>query len=94
MAASYNNIGMVYDSQGKYEEALEYYQKDLEITIKVVGHDHPDVATSFQNIAALYYNQGNQVQAKEMATKAYSILLKVLGPDHPQTEVVKSFYHL
>jgi tetratricopeptide (TPR) repeat protein len=32
MAKSYNNIGNVYDSQGKYEEALEYYQKDLDIT--------------------------------------------------------------
>ena len=88
-------MALIYNRQGKYEEALVQYTKSLDIKIKVLGGEHPhDVATSFQNIAALYYNQGNQVQAKEMATKAYYILLKVLGPDHPQTEVVKSIYHL
>ena len=35
VAASYSNIGSVYDSQGKYEEALEMYQKALEIDTKV-----------------------------------------------------------
>jgi tetratricopeptide (TPR) repeat protein len=27
VAKSYCNIGVVYDSQGQYERALEYYQK-------------------------------------------------------------------
>ena len=31
----------LYNRQGQYEKALEYYQKDLNITIRVVGHDHP-----------------------------------------------------
>ena len=29
VAASYNNIGNVYDRQGKYERALEMYQQAL-----------------------------------------------------------------
>ena len=32
------------DDQGKYPEALEYYNKSLEIKIKVHGQDHPLVA--------------------------------------------------
>ena len=55
MAASYNNIGMVYDSQGKYEEALEVYQKALEIRTRVFGSDHPDVANSYLGIGNVYY---------------------------------------
>jgi len=41
VAASYSNIGNVYNSQGQYEQALEYHQKALEIFIKVSGQDHP-----------------------------------------------------
>jgi pentatricopeptide repeat protein len=29
VAASYNNIAIIYRKQGKYEEALEYYQKSV-----------------------------------------------------------------
>ena len=91
VAASYNGIGNVYYSQGQYERALEYYQKGLEINIKVSGQDHPDVATSYQNLAVVYRSQKNHVQTKEMATKAYHIFLKKLGPDHPQTQGLKRF---
>lgn len=42
----YEKIGMVYEDQGKYERAREYYQKALEITIKVLGPVHIDVADS------------------------------------------------
>ena len=71
VAKSYLGLGIVYKRQGQYERALEYYQKALEIDIKVSGQDHPDVATSYQNLAAVYHRQGNHVQTKEMATKAY-----------------------
>ena len=37
---------MVLDDQGKYPEALEYYNKSLEIKIKVHGLDHLDTATT------------------------------------------------
>ena len=45
---------LVYNSQGKYEEALEYYQKSLDIKIRVVGQDHPSVADSKYNLALLH----------------------------------------
>ncbi len=31
LATTYNNIGLVYDNQGKLEEALEMYMKCLNI---------------------------------------------------------------
>ena len=36
-AQSYNNIASVYKSQGDYAKALEFYQKSLNIIIKVLG---------------------------------------------------------
>ncbi len=91
VAASYNNIGNVYDSLGKCEEALEYYQKALEIDIKVSGQDHPDVASSIKNIGIVYHNKGDRAAATEMYTKTYHIFLKVLGPHHPETQGLKPF---
>ena len=41
------SIANVYYSQGKYAEALEYHNKSLEIKLRVVGPDHPQVATIY-----------------------------------------------
>jgi tetratricopeptide (TPR) repeat protein len=40
VAATYNNMGNVYQLQGKLEKALEMYEKDLEITRKSLGDSH------------------------------------------------------
>ena len=40
VATTRNNIGEVYRHQGKFDEALQEYQKSLDVKIKVVGHDH------------------------------------------------------
>ena len=84
-------MGMVYKQQGRYEEALDYYHRSLDIKVRVVGHEHPDVASFYQNIAATYQRQGNEAKATEMCTKAYRIFLKVLGHDHSHTLGLKRF---
>ena len=86
MAASYSNIGNVYNRQGQYERALEYYQKALEIDIKVSGQEHPDVAASKENIGLVFEAMGRKSQAKQMFTEAAGIRRKVLGADHPLTK--------
>ena len=40
------SIGIVLEKMGKTEEALENFNKLLEIKIRVLGHEHPDVATT------------------------------------------------
>ena len=90
MARTYVNMANVYNSQGHYERALEYYQKSLDIEIAVVGHDHASVAMSYGNMGYVYRSLGKAEEAREMFTKTYSIFLKVLGPDHPHTQKAKS----
>ena len=44
VAKSYYNMANVYDSQGKYDEAMEYYQKSLSINLTIhgrYGDKHP-----------------------------------------------------
>jgi tetratricopeptide (TPR) repeat protein len=55
---SYNNIGLLYNLQGRYAEALQYFQKALAIQLAVLGENHPDVATSYNNIGDVYPRRG------------------------------------
>ena len=84
-AASYNEIGLVFNSQGDYDNALEYFIKVSEIFEKVLGPEHPDTATSYNNIAGVYYAQGDYGKALEYYFKALAIWEKVLGTEHPYT---------
>ncbi len=53
-ATSLNNLALLYDSQGKYEQAEPLYQRALHIREQVLGPEHPDTAQSLNNLAALY----------------------------------------
>ena len=78
-----NNIGLVYQSQGDYAKALDYYKKGLEIVEKELGPEHPFTATAFNNIAIVYLAQGDYENALEYNKKAIAISEKVLGTEHP-----------
>lgn len=54
VATSYNNIGNIYDSEGKAQKALEYYNKSLNLKVKMFGKDHPSISTSLNNIGNIY----------------------------------------
>ena len=84
-ATSYNNIGLVYDNQGNYAKALEYYEKSLAIDLKVFGENHAATAMSYNNIGAVYAQQGNYAKALEYYEKSLAIDLKVFGENHPDT---------
>ena len=84
-ATSYNNIGLVYYTQGDYDKALEYYFRALAIREKVLGREHPDTATSYNNIGGVYDTQGDYDKALEYYFRALAICEKVLGKEHPST---------
>ena len=84
-ANSYNNIAVVYVSQGDYSKALEWNFKALAIRENILGVEHPDTELSYYNIANTYYSQGDYSKALEWFLKSYKILLLKLGEAHPNT---------
>jgi tetratricopeptide (TPR) repeat protein len=78
VAKSNGNIGVVYYSQSKYEPALEYYQKSLDIKIKVSGQDSLDVAKSYGNIGNVLDDMGRPEEALVHLQKDLEIQLKLL----------------
>ena len=85
LAFLYNNIAGVYQAQGDYPQALAFYQKDLVISEKVLGKEHPNTAATYNNIAGMYYAKGDYPQALAFYQKALAIAEKVLGKEHPST---------
>ena len=47
---SYFNIGFAYANQGKYEEALEYYNRSYELLKKGIGEEHSDTQYAKKSI--------------------------------------------
>ena len=66
------------ESKGDLDKALEYYNKSLNIRIKLFGENHPDVASTYDNIGLLYKDGLNDKEnAKLYLTKARDIYLKL-----------------
>ena len=85
VASTYHNIGGVYREQGKNDEALKYFNKALDIYLKKLDKDHPDLAISYNNIAAIYVEQGKYDEALKYYNKAFKIFKKRLGTSHSYT---------
>ena len=68
---------------GRYEQAIPYYRKALELGEQEFGLDHPTTATLLNNLAALYQAQGRYGDAEPLYKRFLAIVEKALGPDHP-----------
>lgn len=84
-AASYINIGIVYNDQEDYSKALEYYTKSLEICEKMLGKEPQLTACSYNNIGTVYYEQNDYTKSLEYYTKSLKIDEEILGKEHPST---------
>jgi tetratricopeptide (TPR) repeat protein len=78
-----NNLGGIYYSQGRYNEAIEKYKEALRIAEKTLGNEHPDRANRLNNLAAVYPAQGRYDEAIEKYEEALQIDGKTIGKEHP-----------
>ena len=74
-AQDLGNIGLIYQTLGEPQKALEYYQKSLEIA-KRIGTLEVQ-ANQLGNIGALYGNLGDQKQALNYFQRAREIFVKI-----------------
>ena len=83
MATLYVNMAIIYNSQGKYEEALKNNEESLKIRLKIFPKIHPTIASAYSSMAATLNNMGSHAAAVEYAQKAVDIDKQALPPDHP-----------
>ena len=84
MAVYRNQIGIVHEEKGEYEEAVKCYKDALELLkeLKCLGNE--DEALFRRNLANVYVRQEKYKEAEEEAEKAFKIRLEILG-NHPDT---------
>jgi len=73
VAASLNNLAMMYMIQGQYAQAEPLYKRSLAIWEKALGPDHPLVADSLENLAALYKATNRPEEAEALKKRAEAI---------------------
>ncbi len=83
MANSLHNLGEIYQSQGRYDEAEPLHKRSLAILEKTLGPEHPHVASSLNNLATLYYTQGRYDKVEPLFKRSLAISEKTLGAEHP-----------
>jgi DGQHR domain-containing protein len=89
-ATTYNDIAIMYASQGKFVEALRLLEKALLVRERVMGLNHPDTAMTYNHIALVYSSLGEYKKALEWNEKALAIRERVLSPGHPDTAMTYS----
>ncbi|CAF1376284.1 unnamed protein product [Adineta steineri] len=79
----YHQLGLIKDNQGKYEEALTFYEKSLAIKQKTLPPNHPDLASSYSSIGSVHYNMGSYPKALSYYEKDLEISQQSLSPTNP-----------
>ncbi|CAF4793205.1 unnamed protein product, partial [Rotaria sp. Silwood2] len=68
---------------GDCSKALEFYEKDLEITKIALPPNHPDLAGSHLNFAACYERMGDYTAALKTLQSAFKIQQKTFEEGNP-----------
>lgn len=90
VAATLNNLAVLFGKRGRYKEAEPLCKRALEIRERVLGKNHPDVAKQLNNLALLCQNQGKYDEVEKYYLRALEIYEKVHGPDDPNVAKTKN----
>lgn len=91
-AAYLNRAGIAWFDAGQYARAQASLASALTLREKVLGPEHPAVATGLNNLAELYRAQGRYREAEPYYQQALAIREKVLRPEHPDVTMVLQNY--
>lgn len=91
-ATSLKHIGNAHYAQSEYSEAVKYFDRALEIKVRVLGERHRSVATIINNKAiAMKHVEGQEADALVQIRRSSAIRLALFGDSHPS--VATSYYN-
>jgi tetratricopeptide (TPR) repeat protein len=72
------------------DSAEPLYLEALDLRKRLLGDNHPDVATSLNNLAGLYESQGRYTEAEPLYLEALDLRKRLLGENHPNTKTCRN----
>jgi serine/threonine-protein kinase len=78
-----NAVGAAHTTAGAYDEALEAFDRSLEIKRRLYGEHHYEVAMALGNIGNVLDNRGQADRARDYLERSVSMCETLLGSDHP-----------
>jgi len=79
-----NNLGLLEFREGEFEKARHSDEMALEIRTRLLGREHPAVATSHNNLGSDLWMLGRYDDAQAQLREAIAIHEAIAGPDHPR----------
>ncbi len=77
-----NNIAVVQDDLGRFDDALANYRRSLDLREAALGPDNLTVASSLSNIATTLMHQGAYDEALALFQRSLGIRERFLGHEH------------
>jgi tetratricopeptide (TPR) repeat protein len=85
-----NDLGCVHDLRGDKEGAVRLMLEGLDLKIKALGRDHPDVGFSEANVGMSLQGLQRSSEALEHLNRAVVLVERGLGNGHPELAMVIS----
>ncbi len=85
LASADEGMALVYEDQGKLDEALRLTRGVLAAREARLGRDHPHVALAANNVASALMLMGRYQEALEEMRRALAIRQRANGPEHLET---------
>jgi tetratricopeptide (TPR) repeat protein len=82
-----DEFGHIEEKIGKYDNALKFYQKSLEIKLKTYGGENSSIATSYENIGIIWDDKGEYDKALDFYQKCLDIRLKTHRGQHSDVAI-------
>jgi tetratricopeptide (TPR) repeat protein/predicted Ser/Thr protein kinase len=79
-----NQLGVVYEAEGKYPESVRSYQEAIDLRRRIAGDRDPTLAAWTSNSGVPLYRLGRYAEAQERFLQALKVEEAVLGPQHPE----------
>ena len=79
----FHQAGLYLRYRAHYAAAEPLYLRDLDITEKALGKDHPEVTRSLNSLGVLYSAQRRYAEAEPIYLRCLEVTEKALGKDHP-----------
>lgn len=84
------NLAAVCGTELRYDEALLYSRRAVQLGEEVFGKDSPKLCSPLMNRAVHLANLGHPEEARRDAQRAYELARKAHGENHPQTQVMRT----